>query len=121
MNRGGYTLVELMTTLWLLGVVLDIGLNVNAALMRTARTPGQPTMLVDLACDSLRRDLTGKTYISGDELIAGKAHWRLVAGCLTRNGVQRCHASADWSITGHQVVVRVWPKGAQMREVSSWQ
>ena len=73
--RRGFTLIELMAHLTVLGLILGLGHTLLLEMMRSARPPTHAPLLVDLACDRLRRDLrAGAVEVEGG-LIAGGHRW----------------------------------------------
>ena len=121
MTRRGYTMIEMLLSMSMLGLVLDIGISVTGSLVRLAHEAGQPAQRVDLACDALRRDLGAGGHIQGQDLFAGKIRWHVAAGTLTRDGVPRLEVvDAIWQQVGREIIVRIRPVGFAQREVCAW-
>ena len=121
MKRRGFTLLEMMLSISMAGVVLDIGMNVTGSLLRLSHDGGQPAQRVDLACDALRRDLSGGGRVIGTDLLAGKIRWHVAGGRLLRDGVERLRVqNVVWHESGPEVVVHIRPLGFADREVCAW-
>jgi len=121
MTRRGFTLLELLLSVSMVGVVLDIGITATGTLLRLSHDAGQPALRVDLACDALRRDLGAGGHIQGSDLLAGTIRWHVAGGALTRDGVERLRVSGvSWQESGREVIVRIRPVGFAEREVCAW-
>jgi prepilin-type N-terminal cleavage/methylation domain-containing protein len=75
MRRRGFTLIELMAHLSVLGLVLGMGHTLLLELMRAARPPAHALLLVDLACDQVRRDVRAGAVETDGVLVAGGHRW----------------------------------------------
>lgn len=101
MIRRGYLLLEVSLGLSIGLVLLGIGGNGVAALLRAQRQAGPPATLVDLACDRLRRDLTAGAQAEEGALMAGGHRWTAEAGTVRRDGLPRAGlADLRWERDG---------------------
>jgi prepilin-type N-terminal cleavage/methylation domain-containing protein len=121
MSRRAFSLIEMMASVVLMALVLDIGITTTVALGRSARDDGTAGFSVDLACDALRRDLAAGARLDGADLLAGGARWSLRHGQLLRGGIPRARVvSAVWRIDAGRIVVTLKPIGLPPREISAW-
>lgn len=73
--RRGYSLIEVAVQIGVVGMVLGLGHTLLVGLLKDARPPATAPLLTDLACDRLRRDLSGGAQASHDALIVGGHRW----------------------------------------------
>ncbi len=117
-SRQGMTLIELMMSILVVTLVLDLGNTMLTELMRASKSAGQSSILVDLACDRLRRDLVSPSRLDGNDLITGQARWHLDGRTLMRDRARVCLVdAATWTVVDGMISVHLQPPGLPAREI----
>lgn len=122
MSRRGFSLVEMLVSIVAVTLVLDVGGTMLVSMRRSAQADGQAPVLVDLACDRLRRELVTPARVEGTTLVTAQARWQLDGKILKRNGVTLCRIdSATWTLTAGKLTVHLQPPHLPAREIVACQ
>ena len=122
MGRQGMSLIEVLVLIVVVTLVLDMGGTMLVSVRRSAQAVGQAPVLVDLACDRLRRELVAPARVEGSTLVTAQARWQLDGKILKRNGVTLCRIdSATWTLTAGTLTVHLQPPHLPAREIVACQ